>query len=216
MSDQYNIVQYSSVKKAKDSFLDAYFGSGGFDRAISAQQAGLAYLQVEEWFTDPAFFASIETRLRNQVKKRSNLQEQLIEEAGYILSADVTDAFTQNEDGSISILNIKTLPRSITAAIKQMDIVQTVAPGQRRGQFQDCLRIIMHDKPAAMRIVGDYTDIKNNALKTSESGRPAMVGMSLITASPMKGLTDGGTKGESESSDGGRLPDDTSAEDSAG
>jgi hypothetical protein len=42
----------------------------------------------------------------------------------------------------------------------------------------------MHDKTKVMNIIADLTDIKNKALKQSESGAPRITGMSLITATP--------------------------------
>ena len=49
----------------------------------------------------------------------------------------------------------------------------------------------MHDKTKVLNIIADYTDVKNTVLRTSSSGAPQMVGISLTTAMPKKEQTNG-------------------------
>jgi hypothetical protein len=204
----YPIIQYETPRQAKDAFLDQYFNDGSFDRLRSAEQAGLAASTVEKWFADPAFFLLVERRLQKGVKRKSSLQESMLENARDIMEGNITDLFEQNPDnGNLVIRNIKSLPRHITSAIKQMDVVRTIVPGSRPPEYQECLRVVMHDKTKVMNIIGDYTDVKNTALKRADSGAPKMVGFSLITAQPTKELEDGTGDGG-----GGEVHDESGSE----
>ncbi len=174
---------YDTPAKARSAFLDAYFGDGGYDRDRAARNAGVTDSEVEVYFADPKFVVEIERRLQAMVARKSSLQESMLEQAGFMMDGNITDLFDQGEDGALVVKNIKTLPRHITACIKQMDIVRTVIPG-RRAEFTEALRVVMHDKTKVMNIIGDYTDVRHTALKTTDSGAPKMVGLSLTMAAP--------------------------------
>ena len=208
VSAEYKLTSYSSVTKAKDSYLDCYFGDGRFDREVSARMAGIALSEVSEWMLSPVFFAKIERRLQDGAKRRSSMQETMLGEAHSIMEGNITDVFDQSENGNLIIRNIKTLPRSVTAAIKQMDVVRTSVPG-RPVEFTECLRIVMHDKTKVMNIIGDYTDVKNTALKTTDSGAPKMVGFSLTIAQPEPKAIE---EKSDEPSECGEIPYDSASE----
>ena len=181
----YPIVKYRSVTMAKNAFLDAYFGEGAFDRDISARNAGISIKDVDSWFKSPMFFDKIEKRLQMGTRRRNSMQETLLEECQNILEGNMMDVFDQNAMGDLVLKNIKTLPRNVAAAIKQMDVVRHAVPG-KPAEFTECLRIVMHDKAKVMNIVGDFTDVKNNTLKRVDNGAPKMVGLSLTLALPEK------------------------------
>jgi len=174
---------YDTPAKARGAFLDAYFGDGGYDRDRSARNAGISDSDVQAYFSDPKFIVEIERRLQSMVARKSGLQESMLEQAGYMMEGNIIDLFDQGENGALVVKNIRTLPRHITACIKQMDIVRTVIPG-RRAEFTEALRVVMHDKSKVMNIIGDYTDVRNTALKTTDSSAPKMVGLSLTMALP--------------------------------
>lgn len=179
------LTHYDTPAKAKDAFLDAYFGDGRYDHFRSAAHAGLPVDTVTAWMSEPSFFLQVESRLKASEAQKSSLQDSMLDNAGYIMDGNIVDLFDQTPEGRLVVKNIKTLPRHISAAIKQMDIVTTRVPGTgNRVEFTDALRVVMHDKTKVMNIIGDYTDVKNTALKRSDSGAPKMVGMSLVTAMP--------------------------------
>jgi hypothetical protein len=206
VNSDYQIIQYESVRMAQEAFLDSYFGDSGFDRDVAMRMAGIEQKDISVWFTKSAFINKIEKRLQMTSKRRQSMQETLLEESSNIMEGNIVDLFDQTESGSLVVKNIKTLPRRITAAIKQMDVVRTSVPG-RRAEFTECLRIVMHDKTKVMNIIGDYTDVKNTALKRVDSGAPKMVGFSLTTALPEQNGAENG-----EISDSGQVSDDGSTE----
>lgn len=203
----YPLVKYRSEKMAKNAFLDAYFGDGAFEREDSAKMAGIEAGVALKWFLDIKFFGEIEKRLQVGVRKRSSMQETLLEEAHNIMDGNITDVFDQTPEGYLVVKNIKTMPREVTACIKQMDLVRTSVPGRSRAEYTECLRIVMHDKTKVMNILGDWTDVKNNALKSVDTGAPKMVGLTITTAMPER-IEHGGE----ESGECGEVHDECTAE----
>ena len=201
------LVSYDTPIKAMNAFLDTYFGDGAFDRDTSAGLAGVSLDTVETWFLNPLFYKRIERRLQQGAKRRNSMQETMLEECQNIMAGNMLDVFDQAADGGLVLKNIKTLPRHIAAAVKQMDVVRTSMPG-RPAVYTECLRITMHDKAKVMNIVGDFTGVKKSLTKDIDSGAPKMVGLSLTTALP---LPEGQNNGQS-SSDVGQVPDDGTAE----
>ena len=204
----YPLVEYSTPTKAMNAFLDAYFGDGAFEREYSAKLSGVHPELVEAWFLNPLFYSRIERRLQQGSKRRNSMQETMLEECQNIMSGNMLDVFDQAADGGLVLKNIKTLPRHIAAAVKQMDVVRTSMPG-RPAVYTECLRIVMHDKAKVMNIIGDFTGVKKSLSKDVDSGAPKMVGLSLVTAlpTPKVGQTDGQT-----SSERGEVSDDGAAE----
>jgi uncharacterized UPF0160 family protein len=200
-------VRYDTPKKAENAFLDAYMGDGAFDREISAALAGIDDELVAQWFSNPLFFKKIETRLQNNAKRRNSLQTTMLDEAQNILNGNMLDFFDQSESGNLVLKNINTLPRHITSAVKQMDIMRTSIPG-RPAEFTECLRIVMQDKTKVMNLVADYTDVRDKLNKNVDSGSPKMVGLSLVTSLPTpKEQNDG-----NDTDTGGQVLDVTPAE----
>ena len=185
----YPIVKYKSIGMAKDAFLDCYFGEGAFDKELSARNAGVPVQDAVKWFKSPLFYDKIEKRLQMGCRRRNSLQETLLEECQNILEGNMLDVFDQTATGDLVLKNIKTLPRNVAAAVKQMDVVRHSVPGAP-AEFTECLRIVMHDKTKVMNIVGDFTDVKNNTLKSVDNGAPKMVGLSLTLALPEKDEVD--------------------------
>ena len=186
-AEHYPLTQYGNPQASKDAFLDAYFGDAGYDRAKAAIQAGLPAELVGAWYSDPdsGILEGIEARLQATHQDRQDLQTILLDQSRFIMEGNIADVFEENEHGNLVVKNIKSLPRHIAACIKQMDVIRATQPGPNgRPEYVEALRVVMHDKTKVMNIIGDYTDVKNTALKSTNSGAPKITGMALLTAAP--------------------------------
>lgn len=186
----YPLVTYGSEKKAKDAFLDIYFGDGGFRRAESAKMAGLEPSRVAKWFDSPLFFDKIEHRLQSTTRRKGSMQETLLQESHNIMEANMADLFYQTEEGNMILKPLTTLPRELSSCIRELTLVRRSEGGRVGVEFTEALNVKMYDKTKVMNIMGDYTDVKNTALKRIDTGAPQMVGISLTTALP-KEIDDG-------------------------
>ena len=184
-AERYPLIQYGSERMAREAFLDAYFGDAGYDRRKAAEHAGLAYSAIAPWFGEASFIDSLEARLQATVQVSNDLQSILIDQSKFIMEGNIADIFEESPNGNLIIKNIKSLPRHISACIKQMDVIRSTQPGPGgRPEYVEGVRVVLHDKTKVMNILADLTDIKNKAFKNSESGAPRITGLSLITAKP--------------------------------
>ena len=186
----YPLVAYGSESKAKDAFLDIYFGDGGFNRPEAAKMAGLELKRVEKWFSSPAFFDKLEIRLQNTTRRKSSMQDTLLSESMNIMEANMADLFLQTEGGNMILRPLTSLPRELSSCIRELTLVRRSERGRVGVEFTEALNVKMYDKTKVMNIMGDYTDVKSTAFKNIDSGAPQMVGISLTTALPTE-KTDG-------------------------
>lgn len=186
------LIQYEDDTQALNAFLDAWQGDAGYDRRRAAAQAGLSYDKVCTWFEGSraaVTLAALEGRLEQQARKRSSYQDDMLSASEEIVTANIADLFETNpETGLPTIRNIADLPRRVTSAIKQLDLIRTTVPGGKRGEFQECLRIVMHDKVQMAKLLGDFTGVKEKLTKEIDTGAPKAVGLSLVLADPRKQL----------------------------
>ena len=182
----YPLIRYDSVGKAKDAFLDVYFGDGGFNRPQSARMTGLDLEVVDKWFLSPLFFDKLERRLQRFSRKKGSMQESLLEESHNIMRANMADFFHQTENGNLILKSLKGLSREVTGCIKKMRLLRHSVNGAVGIEFTEALDIELFDKTKVMNIMGDYTDVKNTALKRTDSGAPQAVGVSITLALPKK------------------------------
>lgn len=182
----YPLVTYDTVGKAKDAFLDVYFGDGGFSRPEAAKMAGIELETVEKWFLSPLFFDKLERRLQSISRRKGSIQETLLEESHNMMTANMVDLFLQTDSGNLILRPLNSLPRSLTGCIKKMRLLRHSINGVAGIEFTEALDIELYDKTKVMNIMGDYTDVRNTALRRADSGAPQMVGVSITMALPKK------------------------------
>lgn len=182
-SENYALVQYSSLTKARDAYLDAYFGKGACNRETAAQMAGIPMVQVGEWFADLTFYKMLETRLVNNAKRRSSLQSDLLEHSQDVMTSNVMNCFERGADGGLHYIDPKLLPLSVQNSISSIDIARQSVGGSMDGvEWREVMRIKMHDKAKFIQILADYTGLRETIHNSANSGVSQMIGLNVITA----------------------------------
>jgi hypothetical protein len=172
------------IEKQKE-FLE-YFtkpNKNQYNRQECAYAVGITLGEAEKWFKKKPFLDRLERHLKRVLVDKSRIKETLIESAIAIASASVADCFgTDPISGENYPLPLKDIPRATQAAIQQYKVMRVRVPGDDgRMEYRDVLDIKLLDKVNAIRLLGEWVDIKSDEKKRLESKTDRILGLTIIT-----------------------------------
>jgi hypothetical protein len=192
-------------------FLDHFTkpNDNQYNRVSCAHMTGVPPTEVDRWFKQEKFLDKLQRSLKKAVRDKSKIKETLIESAIAIASASITDCFGIDPiTGDEFIIPPRDLPLATQMALQEYKVIRVRVPDEDGNmRYRDVLHVKLIDKVAALRLLGDWTDVKSDEKKLGEEKARKILGLTIITNDePTKELTDGNTKGRESGQQEGDPP----------
>ena len=133
----------------------AYIGPAKFNASEAARMVGIKPEYGREMRSKSHVMDYVE-KLQVEAAERWQIsQARTLEELCAVAFSNVTEIVTF-EDGRLIVRDLDELPRTVTAAIKEIKLRRVKVHGGEPNEFEEVFEIKFHDKLAALEKIGQY------------------------------------------------------------
>lgn len=187
----------SFMKHYLDKTSDTYL-----NRHKSVKAIGRGVETLQGWYKQAEFLDFMEDKMLNSEIKKSEIKQALIESSVNIAKANIADCFmTDPVTKEMIPLPLNQIPAETQAAIQQMRIVRVRMPGDDgRMEYKDVLDIKLINKTDALRLLGEWVDIKGDEKRLNAVKKDQMLGLTINGAGALaepKEITDARNQNDS-------------------
>lgn len=161
-------------------------GEAHFNRVECAKRMDLSLGVIHQWFHNVGFLDKLEFNLRKASRDKSKIKEALIEASLAIASANIADCFyTDPITQDTFPLPLSEIPKETQMAIQQYKVIRVRVPGEDgKMEYRDVLDIRLLDKTNAMRLIGEWVDMKGSEKKLGEKSKDQILGLNITHGTP--------------------------------